>query len=214
MKPLAIHRIVSPPLDTCAYLAADAESARAIAIDPSCAADDLLGAAEQRGWQIEAVVLTHEHIDHIHDAARLARMAGAPVMAHADALPALRDPLLSGAMMLGMSLDAVEDAQALHDGASVQVGNLAFRVYHTPGHSPGSICLSAVGHCFTGDLLFRGGVGRWDLPGGDQAVLIESLRRLAAALPDDTTLHPGHGGETTLERERRDNPFLLEWLGA
>ena len=212
MTELTVHRIISPPLDTCTYLAADAEAGAAIAIDPSCMGDALAQYAADQGWKIEGIVLTHEHIDHIHDAAKMARETGAPVFAHPGAATALRDPLLSGALMLGMDLDPVEAVKPLEDGATLQVGGIAFDLIHAPGHSPGSVCLLGGGHCFTGDVLFRGGVGRWDLPGGDQATLIDSLKRLAEKCPPDTILHPGHGGETTMRRERSENPFLLDWL--
>ena len=143
---------------------------------------------------------------------RFARETGAPVLAHTTAAPALKDPIRSGAAWLGMDLDPCEVTRTLADNDTVQVGGIALRVLCLPGHSPCSICLLGEGCCFGGDLLFRDGVGRWDLPGGNEKKLIASLRRLAAECGDDVAVYPGHGPATTMGRERRENSFLLQWL--
>jgi glyoxylase-like metal-dependent hydrolase (beta-lactamase superfamily II) len=212
MSPLLIECLISPPLETNTYLVADSEAGRAIAIDPSCVGEQILERCRENNWKLDAIVLTHSHIDHVHDTALLARETGAPVLAHKAAATALKDPIRSGAAWLGMDLDPCEVSRTLAENDTVQVGGIALRVLHLPGHSPCSICLLGEGCCFGGDLLFRDGVGRWDLPGGNEKKLIASLRRLASECGDDVTVYPGHGPATTMGRERRKNSFLLEWL--
>jgi hydroxyacylglutathione hydrolase len=212
MSSLAIECLVSPPLDTNVYAIADPEMKHAIVVDPSCVGAALIELCRDRKWTLDAIVLTHGHIDHIHDAAFLARETGAPVLAHSAAIPALKDPIRSGAAWLGMHLDPCEATRELRDGDEVAVGEFTLRVLHLPGHSPCGICLVGEGCCFAGDLLFRDGVGRWDLPGGDEDTLIASIRRLAAECDDETHVYPGHGPATTMRRERRSNPFLRQWL--
>ncbi len=186
--------------------------ARALVIDPSCVGSEHLSLCAERGLNLEGIVLTHSHVDHTRDAARMARESGAPVLAHREAAALLQDAEKCGAVWLQIDFEPVPVSRFLEDGDRITVGNQGFEVIHTPGHSPDSICLLGDGVCFTGDLLFRDGVGRWDLPGGDPKALRESLARLVNECGDATTLYPGHGEPTTMGRERAENPYLLEWL--
>ncbi len=212
MTELAVECIVSPPLETNCYLVADLEAKKAIAVDPSCVGRLILERCEEKGWELEAVVLTHGRIDHVHDAAFMKNEGGKRLLGHPLTEPALTDPDASGASMMGVLQSPCELNGRLEEGDVVTVGGARLRVLHTPGHSPGSICLLGEGICVTGDLLFRDGVGRWDFPDGDREALIQSLRRLAKECPDGTALYPGHGPSTTMGREKRGNPYLLEWL--
>jgi glyoxylase-like metal-dependent hydrolase (beta-lactamase superfamily II) len=212
MAVLSVLRFVSPPLDTNAYLVADEEGGRVIAIDPACIGADLLWECKSRGWQLDAIVLTHGHIDHIRDAALMARESGAPILTHLVTTAFLEDPVRSGAAWLGMQHQPCMANRLLGDGDTIEVGTGQLRVLHTPGHTPGCICLLGEKECFTGDVLFCDAVGRWDFPGGDEAQLAESIRRLAGACGDEIILYPGHGATTTMGRERRHNPYLLQWL--
>ena len=173
--------------------------------------DEMKRCAE-KGWELEATVLTHGHVDHVHDAALMKEESAKPLLAHPLTELALQNPNLSGAAMMGLVMEPCELSGRLEDGDTVSLGGARLKVLHTPGHSPGSICLLGEGICLTGDLLFRDGVGRWDFQNGDRDTLIESLRKLARECPDDTVLYPGHGPSTTMGRERRDKPYLLEWL--
>jgi hydroxyacylglutathione hydrolase len=211
-SPLLIKTLVSPPLETNCYVVADADSRVAIAIDPASVADEIVALCRANNWRLEAIVCTHGHIDHTQSVPQLANETGAPVLIHAADAPMLESEILSGAAMIGMDFEPCKPGRLLQDQDEIAVGAHAFRVLHTPGHTPGCICLLDSERCFTGDLLFKGAVGRWDFPGGDQASLQASLRRIAELCGDDMKLYPGHGDATTMGRERKTNPFLVEWL--
>ncbi|MBN1867452.1 MBL fold metallo-hydrolase [Candidatus Sumerlaeota bacterium] len=212
MARLIVQCLVSPPLATNAYVVADPVQKRAVIVDPSFVGAELLARVRSQSFMLDAVVLTHGHIDHTHDAGALARETGVAILAHRADETLLADRVRSGADWLELSFESCKISRYLEDGTDLEVGDARLRVLHTPGHSPGSICLLGEDECLTGDLLFRDGVGRWDLPGGDPAALQKSLRRLAGACPTDATILPGHGKSTTLVRERRSNPYLLDWL--
>ncbi|MFW6286728.1 MAG: MBL fold metallo-hydrolase [Candidatus Sumerlaeota bacterium] len=212
MAELTFECIPSPPLDTNMFLVADTEARKAIAIDPSEAATKLLEKSRENDWTIEAIVLTHGHIDHTAGAAALAQASGAPVWGHALVEEALRDPVRSGAAFVGMEQTPCPLDRKLQDGDKISVGALELSILHTPGHAPDAICLIGEADAFVGDLLFRGGVGRYDFPDSDLSSLINSLRRLSDRLGDEVRIHPGHGPSSTMARERRENPYLLEWL--
>jgi glyoxylase-like metal-dependent hydrolase (beta-lactamase superfamily II) len=212
MKQLAIHTLVSPPLEVNSYVVADEKARRAVAIDPGFVADEILDFCAKRQWTLEAVILTHGHIDHIHDAVKLARAAEAEIICHPMAAPLLASADLCGATWLNMDFEPFTPDLLVEHRESILVGDGELQVLHTPGHTAGCVCLLSEGFCVTGDLLFRDGVGRWDFPGGNQKTLIESLRLLKRLCPSQATLYPGHGPSTTLERELRENPYLLEWL--
>ncbi len=142
---------------------------------------------------------SHGHIDHIFDNGPLKRATGAPLAIHPD--DAYR---LDGRNNYGMEIERATAERELHEGDRVEVGTLSFQVLHTPGHTEGSVCLYEPTHrlLLAGDVLFAGSFGRTDLPGGDDAAMVESLARLARDLRDEVRVLPGHGPETTIGRER------------
>ncbi len=209
-----IETLVVGPLQTNCYLIGDEQTHQGAIIDPGGDAEAILEAA--RGWQIEYVIDTHAHFDHILGNCAVLhglreRQDTHPKLAvHPRAVPLLLAG--GGARWFGLNPPASPNPDLLvNDGDELRLGKLTIKVLHTPGHSPGSITiyLATQGAAFVGDVLFRDGVGRTDLPGGSWPTLLKSIQALFA-LPDETRLYPGHGPPTTVGREKQFNPFVGE----
>jgi hydroxyacylglutathione hydrolase len=187
------------PWQTNAYLVWDGRSADALVLDPGKgAAEPLIGRAGELGLRVHRIANSHGHIDHVFDNAALKRASGAPLAIH----PHDRYRL-SGENVYGFEVEAVAAEIDLVEGDELRIGDLRFTALHTPGHTEGSVCLyeEAGRLLLSGDVIFAGSWGRTDLPGGDAAQMVDSLRRLAR-LADDVRVLPGHGPETTIGRER------------
>jgi glyoxylase-like metal-dependent hydrolase (beta-lactamase superfamily II) len=196
------------PFQENAYVVGDEATGRGVLIDPGDEGRRLLRALDDAGLSLEAIWLTHAHLDHIGAIAAI-RDAGhiAPIFLHPAELPLYRNAS-SQAAMFGLPFEQPpEPDQVLAEGQTLRVGALSFEVMHTPGHAPGHVVIHGHGVAFVGDCLFAGSVGRTDLPLSNPAQLAASLERIVA-LPGDTIVYPGHGPATTIEAERRANPFL------
>lgn len=202
---MRVRRLTLGPLDTNCWLVDDGAGGPVLVVDPAEEAAVIL--AELGGALAAAVVLTHGHFDHIGAAREVCASTGAPLLVHVDDAVGLTSASGSGGSLFGFDVTAPPADRTLADGDTVAAGGVTLTVIHTPGHTPGSICLSGPGHLLSGDTLFAGSIGRTDFPGGDMAAMRRSIARLAS-LPDDTRVHPGHGPETTIGRERRVNPFF------
>jgi len=209
---LEIVRMELGLVQTNTYLVAEVQSGAAVVIDPAWQGDRIARAASDRGWRIGSIWLTHAHFDHFAGAAGVSDAYDAPVPV---ALHPLDYPLwrtMGGAPLFGMPAfdPGPEPTIELADGMQLRLGEAVFHVRHTPGHTPGHVVFVGAedGIVFSGDLIFRGGVGRTDLPGGSWDRLLESIQAAILPLPDETLLFSGHGPETTVGQERRTNPFL------
>ncbi|GAB3944118.1 MBL fold metallo-hydrolase [Corynebacterium tapiri] len=202
------------PFRTNCYLVVDEASHAAIVIDPGMhAADTVNETLNQHQLSLVAVVLTHGHIDHTRDAACLAKDHGCPVYIHPDDEPMLHQGIgmsdKTRQLFASDSMDYPHDVRYLHDGERVEWAGIAFDVAHAPGHSPGSVLLIGDKIVFAGDVLFKGAIGRTDLPGSDPMVMEQTLRTVVLPLNDALAVAPGHGPTTSMRAERRTNPFLL-----
>lgn len=197
--------------ENCYLVRADG-SDKALLIDPGDEAERLQAAMSELGVEPEAILLTHTHIDHIGAVAPIARATGVPVYCPRAELTILANPERFFPPAWG-SVEAWEADQPLDGGERLQLAGLEIDVVSTPGHSPGHVTYVIDGALFSGDVLFQGSIGRTDLPGADHATLMASIAGLLERFDDDTTVHPGHMGLTTLGRERATNPFLQALAG-
>ena len=190
------------------YLLGDTGTREAVIIDPGEESARFLGELNARGWSLQAIWLTHAHIDHIMGVGPVQRATGAPIHLHPLDRP-IYDALPQFGSWMGMRLDPAPPPQfELGAGQVLRVGTSDFTVKFTPGHSPGSVSFHGQGMIFGGDVLFNGSVGRTDLPGGDSATLMTTIQSEFLSLPDTTVVHSGHGPDTTVGVERLTNPFL------
>jgi glyoxylase-like metal-dependent hydrolase (beta-lactamase superfamily II) len=191
-----------------AYVVIDEATRECAIVDPGEEAGLILHKVAAAGARPTAIWITHAHLDHVMGIPRVTRQTGAPVYLH-PADRELYDHVVQQGLAFGIPAEPLPPPDVeLVAGGEVRVGGLVFGVRHTPGHSPGSVCLLGGGVVFTGDVLFQGSIGRTDLPGGDFDTLIRSIERELLTLPDSTIVYSGHGPETTIGRERRANPFL------
>ncbi len=209
---LTIVSFVLGPVSTNSYLVADTESESAVVIDPAWEGETIVAEADRKGWQLQAIWLTHAHFDHFGGVAGVVNASPHPlqVALHPEDLPLWH--MQGGAPLFGVQgFDpGPEPSIELKDDMRLQLGKRIFDVRHTPGHSQGHVMFLTLedGVAFCGDLIFQGSVGRVDLPGGSGQTLLESIRREILALPDETRLYTGHGPATTVGAERMTNPFV------
>jgi hydroxyacylglutathione hydrolase len=202
---------VGPVAENC-YVLRLPGSDRGLIVDPGEEPERILGAVEQLGIGIDAILVTHTHFDHIGAVAPVAKTTGAPVYCPEIEVPVLAD-IMSFVPWPGLGPYESYDAdETVSGGERLELAGMEIDVLFTPGHSPGHVTYSVPDEqaLFPGDVLFQGSVGRTDLPGGDWGTLLESLRSLVERFPEETTVYPGHMGITTLGAERATNPFLAE----
>jgi hydroxyacylglutathione hydrolase len=196
---------VGPYASNCYIVGSEATKAGMI-IDPGAEAKEIMRTVEKLGLKIKLIVLTHRHPDHVGAAAQVKAATKAPLASHLECakyLPQSPDYLFEPPYE-----GAPKPERILTDGDTVEIGDLHFKVLHTPGHTPCGISLYGEGHVFTGDTLFNYGIGRYDLIDGDYNALINGIKTKLLTLPPETIVHPGHGPDSTIATEKRANTFL------
>lgn len=194
---LTLHTLPLGAYQTNCYILHQEDSSSCVVIDPGYTPEVILGFLEGQGLTLEAILLTHGHFDHVGAVRDLAAETGCKVYLNPNDL-SMPPKLTSGPLYY---------TDAYSEGDSLCPAGISFRVLSTPGHTPGSVCLIAENFLFSGDTLFAGSCGRTDLPGGKTSDIRKSLRRLAE-LPQDYSVHPGHGESTTLAWEKQYNPYM------
>ena len=196
------------PLDVNCYIIGCETTRKAAVVDPGGHADDILQLLAQQNLQAELIINTHGHFDHIGGNRQLLQATGAELMIHQDD-SSLLDRAGEHAAAFGLRAEpSPAPNRLLNGGEKLQVGELCLQVIHTPGHSPGGICLYIDGILLVGDTLFAGSIGRTDLPGGNHQLLIANIKEKLLPLPEKTKVYPGHGPMTTIGEEKLHNPFL------
>lgn len=206
---MKVTRYVVGPLDNNLYIIEpEPASDTVVVVDPGFGSERIADRLRGEGRRVELVVNTHAHLDHVAANAYFVHLFGCPVALHRGDL-ALVQSLEEQARWFGVAPPAVVEPQVwLDEQKEIRVGTSELHVIHTPGHSPGHVCLATDTWMIVGDLVFAGSIGRTDLPGGDYGVLMRSIREQVLTRDDSVVLYPGHGPETTVGRERATNPFL------
>lgn len=207
---MIVKMLVVGPFASNCYVVGSSSTKEGMIIDPGAEPESILRTVQQEGLSISLIVATHAHMDHVDALQAVKERTNAQFALH----EAEKELLSGGGMRMMQSLglspyqSTPEPDRLLKDGDRIDVGDLHFEVLHTPGHSPGGICLSGHGVVFSGDALFNFGIGRTDFPGGSYERLMKGIHEKLMVLPDDTIVYPGHGPATTIGDERRGNPFL------
>ena len=209
---MIVRPIVVGPLAENAYIVGSDETKECAIIDPGAEAARILEEVENLGLTVMYILNTHGHGDHIGAVAAIKEKTGATYAIHENDLSLLRRDSSYAAQMVPDFAPPPEPDMYVHDGDEIEVGDMKLRVIETPGHTQGGVCYYTEGAVFTGDTLFQGSIGRYDMPGGNGRQLIQGIMSRLMVLPAETKVYPGHGPDSTITREKMTNPFLMGGL--
>lgn len=203
---MIIKRLNTGMLGSNCYLIGD--GGEGAIIDPGAASKDILEMVSKTDLKVKYIILTHAHLDHICSMDKIREALGSKVAIHEEDAAALNDSWANGASLFGSDKSFKDADMQLKDGQIIKLGSLELEIIHTPGHTPGGICIKVENNIFTGDTLFRMSIGRSDLGRGDHLTLMDSIKNRLMTLDDDLVVHPGHGTNSTIGYERENNPFI------
>lgn len=201
---IVLKKIVVGGMKANCYIYGDAKTKEVFIIDPGGDYQKIKALLDKHDYKVKSIINTHGHIDHIS----ANRYFDFPIWIHAKDAPFLEDASKNLSSLFGFNLKSPKAARFLSEGDVLNAGNISLEVIHTPGHTPGSICLKSNGLLFTGDILFYNGIGRSDFPHGSESDLHQSLKDKVLTNNDDVLVYPGHGPSTTIGREKKVNTFL------
>ncbi|MCL6450915.1 MAG: MBL fold metallo-hydrolase [Acetobacteraceae bacterium] len=204
---MIVRSVTVGPFGANCYLLACPQTGEAALIDPGGDPVAIMGLVARTGARVRFIINTHAHVDHVGANADVKRLTGASILIHEADAPLLTNPVRNLSLLSPVTSRPASADRTLSDGEEIEVGTLRLKVLHTPGHTPGGICLHVGGLLFSGDTLFAGSVGRTDFPGGSMERLLESIRVKLSPLDDATRVLPGHGPATTIGAERSRNPY-------
>ena len=204
---IIVKCVVVGAIETNCFIVADPETLEGVVIDPGDDAGEILKVVEKNKIKVKHVILTHGHYDHIGAVNEIIKKTGADLIAHKEDVIFIEHPELNGSSLFGDGTVKAKADKYVAEGDIIKAGKLEFKVIHTPGHTPGGICLLSGKHLFSGDTLFYGSIGRTDFPNANHADMMKSLAKLMK-LEDDIRVYPGHGEMTTIGGERQNNPFI------
>lgn len=196
------------PIEANCYIVFDEKTKECMVIDPGDEGNRIFEEIEKQSLTVKYIVNTHGHGDHIGANRYLKEKTGAELLIHEEDAPMLTDPAKNMSLYMGANINKPAADRHLHEGDILEIGSAKFTVLHTPGHTKGGICLLGKEVCFTGDTLFQFSIGRTDLPGGSYNEIITSIETKLLTLDEKITVFPGHGPQTTIAKEKANNPFF------
>lgn len=205
---MILERLVVGPFASNCYIVGCEKTGEAVVIDPGDEGNRITKLIKAKGLKVKYIINTHGHIDHIGANEAVKEATGAPILIHQGDAKMLQHSERISRDYFGMSVSSPPADKLLTDGEELPLGIFTIKVIHTPGHSPGGICLEVDNILFTGDTLFALGIGRTDMPGGDMTTLLNGIKGKLFSYPDSTIVYPGHGPSTSIGQEKRGNPFL------
>lgn len=191
------------------YIISCPETKKAVIIDPGAEGKRICSWVREKGYQVEYILLTHGHVDHIGAVDEVREACGAKVGINVNDAGRLTDAQENMSRAFGSSIERKAADFFLEDGQTITFGKITLTVLTTPGHTLGGVCFLGPDGLISGDTLFEGSIGRTDFPGGSMEQLMRGIKEKLMVLPDETRVFPGHGGSTTIGREKRENPFLV-----
>jgi len=207
---MKVKKVVVGIFEVNCYILWDEKDKKAIVVDPGEEGERIIEVIRKDSLKIRSIVNTHTHIDHIGANDFLREKTEAPLLAHSADVFLLQNAELNLSALTGKDRSFGLPDRVLEEGDEIRVGGFSLRILHTPGHTPGSICLYGDNKLFSGDTLFAGGIGRTDLAGGNLRELQKSIKDKILTLPDEVVVYPGHGPSTTVGKERRFNFFISQ----